>query len=163
MADMNSLYVETQVDESDIANVKLGNQVEVTLDALPDILFTGEVSAINPVGENISGLVKYTLRVTLDPVSDDTFLPLGTTANVVIKVRDASATLIVPIAAIQNDEQGEFVWVIQSDGSTKRVDVVSGSIVGDQVAVTGDLFMGNRLQLVNTSDFAAPNPFGGGN
>jgi hypothetical protein len=40
--------------------------------------------------------------------------------------------------------------------------VVSGSIVGDQVAVTGDLFMGNRLQLVNTSDFAAPNPFGGG-
>ena len=95
-------------------------------------------------------------------MSDDTFLPLGTTANVVIKVRDASATLIVPIAAIQNDEQGEFVWVIQSDGSTKRVDVVSGSIVGDQVAVTGDLFMGNRLQLVNTSDFAAPNPFGGG-
>ena len=162
MADMNSLYVETQVDESDIANVKLGNQVEVTLDALPDILFTGEVSAINPVGENISGLVKYTIRVALDPVSDDTFLPLGTTANVIIKVRDASATLIVPIAAIQNDEQGEFVWVIQNDGSTKRVDVVSGSIVGDQVAVTGDLFMGNRLQLVNTSDFTAPNPFGGG-
>ena len=138
MADMNHLYVETQVDESDIANVKLGNQAQVTLDAVPGVTLTGQVSAINPVGEVVSGLVKYTVRVDLDKVNDKTFLPLGTTANVVIKTKDASATLAVPIAAIQNDSDGEYVWVVQSDGSAKRVDVVSGSIVGDQVVVTGD-------------------------
>ena len=163
LADMNHLYVETQVDESDIANVKLGDQAEVTLDAVPGILLTGEVTAINPVGEVDSGLVKYKVRVELDKADDEIFLPLGTTANVTITVKEAAAMLMVPITAIQNDVQGEFVWMIQSDGSTKRIDVVSGSIVGDQVVVTGDLQDGDRIQLVQTSGFEAPNPFGRGN
>ncbi len=162
MADMNHLYVETQVDESDIANVKLGKQAQVTLDAVPGVTLTGQVSAINPVGEVVSGLVKYTVRVDLDKVNDKTFMPLGTTANVVIKTKDASATLAVPIAAIQNDSNGEYVWAVQSDGSAKRVDVVSGSIVGDQVVITGALKEGDSVELVHKSSFDAPNPFSGG-
>jgi hypothetical protein len=150
------------VDESDVANVKLGNQAEVTLDAVSGVTLTGEVSAINPVGEVVSGLVKYNVRVDLDKVEDGMFLPLGTTANVVIQTKPASATLAAPIAAIQNDSAGEYVWVIQSDNTTKRVDVISGSIIGDLVVVTGDLQEGNRLQLVATSSFEAPNPMGGG-
>jgi HlyD family secretion protein len=162
LADLNQLYVETQVDESDVANVKLGNQAEVTLDAVSGVTLTGEVSAINPVGEVISGLVKYKVRIDLDKVEDGMFLPLGTTANVVIQTKPASATLAAPIAAIQNDSAGEYVWVIQSDNTTKRVDVVSGSIIGDLVVVTGGLQEGDRLQLVATSSFEAPNPMGGG-
>ena len=163
MADMSHLYVETQVDESDIANVKLGNQAQVTLDAVSGVTLTGQVAAINPVGEVVSGLVKYTVRVDLDQVDGDIFLPLGTTANVVITVKESTATLAVPIAAIQNDSNGEYVWVIQADGSSARVDVISGSIVGDVVAVTGDLLEGDRLQVINNSGFQAPNPMGGGN
>ncbi len=162
LADLNHLYVETQVDESDVANVKLGNQAEVTLDAVPGVTFTGEVSAINPVGEVVSGLVKYKVRVDLDKIEGETFLPLGTTANVIIQTKAASATLAVPISAIQNDSNGEYVWVIQTEGSSARVDVVSGSIVGDVVVVTGDLKEGDRLQLDNTSSFDAPNPLKGG-
>jgi HlyD family secretion protein len=162
LADLNHLYVETQVDESDVANVKLGNQAEVTLDAVSGVTLTGKVSAINPVGEVVSGLVKYKVRIDLDKVEDGVFLPLETTANVVIQTKPASATLAAPIAAIQNDSAGEYVWVIQSDDTTKRVAVVSGSIIGDLVAVTGNLQEGDRLQLVQTSSFEAPNPMGGG-
>jgi HlyD family secretion protein len=163
LADMAHLYVETQVDESDIANVKLGNQAQVTLDAMPGLTLTGKVTAINPVGQVVSGLVKYAVRVDLDKVKAGTFLPLGTTANVVIQTKAASASLAVAIAAIQNDSNGEYVWAIQSDGSAKRVDVVSGLIVGDQVVVTGNLNEGERVELVHKSSFNAPNPFGGGN
>jgi multidrug efflux pump subunit AcrA (membrane-fusion protein) len=81
---------------------------------------------------------------------------------VIIQTKAASATLAVPISAIQNDSNGEYVWVIQTDGSSARVDVVSGSIVGDVVVITGDLKEGDRLQLVNTSSFDAPNPLNGG-
>ena len=162
LADMGHLYVNTQVDESDIANVKLGNQAQVTLDAVPGVTLTGKVTAINPVGANVSGLVKYTVRVDLDKASADIFLPLGTTANVVITVKDATANLAVPIAAIQNDTNGEYVWVIQADGSSARVDVVSGSIIDDVVVVTGDLKAGDRLQLINDGGFQAPNPVQGG-
>ncbi|MFN8411564.1 MAG: efflux RND transporter periplasmic adaptor subunit [Anaerolineales bacterium] len=162
LANMKQLYVETQVDESDIANVKMGNQADVTLDAVSGVTLSGKVTAINPVGDVVSGLVKYTVRVDLDKVDNKIFLPLGTTANVVIKVKDVSAMLAVPITAIQNDSNGEYVWVIQDDGSTARVDVVTGAIVGDLVAVTGDLKDGDRLQLVSDGGFQAPNPLKGG-
>ena len=163
LADMAHLYVETSVDESDIAAVKLGNQVEATLDAMSGVVLTGQVTAINPVGDLVSGLVKYTVRIDLDKVDDDVFLPLGATANVVIQIKDASATLAVPITAIQNDSNGEYVWVIQNDGSTSRVDIVGGSIVGELVAVTGDLKEGDRLQLLQPNSMNASGPFGGGN
>jgi len=160
LADLNHLYVETQVDESDVANVRVGNQAEVTLDAVTGITLTGEVSAVNPVGEVISGLVKYKVRIDLDKVEDGMFLPLGTTANVVIKVKDEAAVLAVPITAIQNDSKGEYVWVMRN-GEAIRVDVVGGAIIGELVAVTGDLSAGETLQIVDESSFNAPNPFGG--
>jgi HlyD family secretion protein len=162
MADMNHLYVETQVDESDVASVKVGQRADVTLDALTGVMLTGEVASINPVGEVVSGLVKYNVRIDLDVLADQSFIPLGTTANVTIHVRDMTASLAVPITTIQNDANGEFVMVVLGDGSTKRVDVVSGAIVNDLVVVSGDLKEGQRLQVNSATSFQAPNPFGGG-
>lgn len=162
VADMNHLYVEAQVDESDVANVKVGQKAEVTLDALAGVTLTGKVAVIHPVGEEVSGLVKYNVRIDLNKVSDLDFIPLGTTANVTIHIKEAEASLAVPIATIQNDANGEFVMVMHSDGTPKRVDVVSGAIVDEHVVVTGDLQVGDRV-LVNTGGgFEAPNPFGGG-
>ena len=161
IADMDHLYVETQVDESDVANVKVGQQAEVTLDAVSDVVLTGLVVAVNPVGEVVGGLVKYTVRIDLDPVKD-VFLPLGSTANVIIKVSNAQAMLAVPIVTIQNDSQGEYVWVVR-DGASVRVDVVGGVIVGDLVVVSGDLQEGEALEVVaRESSFTPPNPFSGG-
>lgn len=159
VADLDHLYVETQVDESDVANVKIRQPADVTLDALTGITFTGKVVAMNPVGEVVSGLVKYAVRINLDKVTGQNFIPLGTTANVVIHVKDATASLAVPITTVQNDSKGEYVLVLQSDGSTKRVEVVSGAIVGDMVVVSGDLQEGERVQASQQSSFNAPNPF----
>ena len=162
IADMNHLYVEAQVDEVDVANVKVGQPVDATLDALADVALTGKVAAINPVGEVVSGLVKYKVRIDLDPLNDQAFIPLGTTANVTIHISDAVSSMAVPIATIQNDASGEFVMVLQGDSSTKRVDVVSGVIVDDLVVVNGDLQEGQSVLVNNGSSFNAPNPFGGG-
>jgi HlyD family secretion protein len=163
IADMKQLYVESQVDEADVANVKVGQEADVTLDGLSGAALTGKVAAINPVGEVVSGLVKYTVRIDLNPIADQAFIPLGTTANVTIHISDALSSLAVPIATIQNDASGEFVMVQQSDGSIKRVDVVSGEIVNDLVVVSGDLQEGQSLLVNSGSSFEAPNPFSRGN
>jgi HlyD family secretion protein len=156
VADMNHLYVEADVDESDISKVKLDNQVTATLDAVPDLTLTGQVTAINPVSEVISDLVKYKVRVDLDPAADGTFLPLGTTVNVVIQVKAPSKTLAVPISSVQNDSKGEYVWVKKADGTTVRVDVVSGEIVGNLVTVTGNLKEGDTLSAQGSSGSKTP-------
>lgn len=160
IANLENLYVDAQVDESDIAKVQVGNQVTAESDALPGVTFTGEVVSINPVGEVVSGLVKYAVRVNIDKPEGDTFLPLGSTMNLVIQIGGETATLAVPITAIQNDSQGEFVWVLRGN-ETVRVDVVGGAIIAEMVAVTGDLTEGDVVTTARESSFEAPNPFGG--
>jgi HlyD family secretion protein len=148
LADMDHLYLQAKVDEADIAQIKLGNRAEATLDAVPGVTLHGSVTAINPVGVVDSGLVKYTVRVDLEKVSQEVLLPLGTTANVVIQTKEASSILVVPLTAIQRDDQGEYVLVIQGESSTKRVDVVGGEVDGNLIVVTGDLKVGDRIQLL---------------
>lgn len=160
IADLENLYVDAQVDESEIAKVQVGDQVSAESDALPGVEFTGEVVSINPVGEVVSGLVKYDVRVMIDKPEDDGFLPLGSTMNLVIQIGGETAVLAVPITAIQNDAQGEFVWVVRGT-ETVRVDVTGGAIIGEMVAVTGDLNEGDVVTTARESSFEAPNPFGG--
>ena len=160
IANLENLYVDAQVDESDIAKVQVGNQVTAESDALPGVTFTGEVMSINPVGEVISGLVKYAVRIDLDKPEAGIFLPLGSTMNLVIQIGGETATLAVPITAIQNDSQGEFVWTLRGN-ETVRVDVVGGEIIGEMVAVTGYLNEGDVVTTARESSFEAPNPFGG--
>jgi len=162
IANLNHLYVETQVDESDIAKIQLGNPITATMDAVEGLDLTGQVIGIDPVGEVDSGLVKYTVRIDLDPVEDGVFLPLSSTVNVVIEVKPAMTSLAVPITAVQNDSKGEYVLVLQADNSTKRVDILSSTIVGDLVVVTGDLKEGDTLTTVQNSS-GPGGPFGGGN
>jgi HlyD family secretion protein len=145
LANLDHLYIEAQVDESDIANVKVGNPITATLDAVPDVQLTGKVVAIDPVGEKDSGIVKYTVLIDIAKVAEDVFLPLGSTANVTIQVKEATKSLAVPTDLVQNDSKGEYVFVAQADGSTKRVEVVTGTIVGDLVTVTGDLKEGDSV------------------
>ena len=160
IADLDNLYVDAQVDESDIARVRVGNQVSAESDALPGVTFSGEVVSINPVGEVVSGLVKYDVRVKIETPKGDDFLPLGSTMNLVIQIGGETTTLAVPITAIQNDAQGEFVWVVRG-GETLRVDVTGGAIIGEMVAVTGDLNEGDVVTTARNNGFEAPNPFGG--
>ena len=160
IADLDNLYVDAQVDESDIAKVQVGDQVSAESDALPGVTFSGEVVSINPVGEVVSGMVKYDVRVKIETPKGDDFLPLGSTMNLVIQIGGETTTLAVPITAIQNDAQGEFVWVVRG-GETLRVDVTGGAIIGEMVAVTGDLNEGDIVTTARNNGFEAPNPFGG--
>lgn len=139
------LYVDVEVDETQISRVAVGDTAKITFDALPDITATGKVTFINPVGVSTSGVVNYTVRVQLD--QNDSSILLGATATVVIDTGAASDLLTVPASAVQTDSQGEYVMRINSDGSTERVDVVSGTVVGTTVVVTGDLKEGDKVQL----------------
>jgi HlyD family secretion protein len=165
MANLDHLYIETQVDESEIENVKLGDPVTATLEAVEGLELTGQVAAIDPLGEVGSDSVQYTIWIDIDRVEEDVFLPLSSTANVIIQVKESTTSLAVPITAIQTDDQGEYLLVVQDDGSTKRVSVVSHTIVGDLVTVTGDLKEGDSLAANQSSGSAGPGRglFGGGN
>jgi HlyD family secretion protein len=160
IANLDHLYVEAQVDETDIANIKVGDQVTATMDATPGVKLTGKVTAINPVGTVVSGLVKYTVRVDFDKTDTNLSLPLGATVNASMQVKPPSATLAVPVTAIQNDSRGEYVWVVRNNNFRRRINVVGGQIIGDRVAVTGNLQAGDTVLLgqISTNGNTGRNP-----
>jgi HlyD family secretion protein len=163
MADLNHLYIEAQISETDVVRISVGDPIRATLPSADGLVLTGQVAAIDPLGAVVDGQVEYTLRMDIDPLMEDVSPLLSATANVTIQVGPETTSLAVPVAAMQNDDQGEYVMVIQVDGSTKRVDVVSNTIVGDLVTVSGDLKEGDTLTTSNNTGIQPGGPFGGGN
>ena len=158
VANRQNLFVEVQVDESDISSIMTGNPSEITVDVLPDTVLKGSVSSINPVGQTIANLVKYAVRVDVqDPPAQ---MLLGSTADVSIQIGIPSEKLVVPLNAVQNDATGEYVMKQGSDDIPVRVNVTSGEIVGDQVVVTGDLQEGDIL-IISTISLNMQNMGGG--
>jgi len=150
LVDRSVLYIDVQIGETDISKIKIGDTATITYSALPDITSTGKVTFINPVGSSSSGVVNYTVRVTLDEA--DSSILLGATATVVIETGDASSQMTVPVAAVLSDDQGEYVMRVNSDGTTERVTVVSGTVSGTSVVVTStDLKVGDTVQLTSSS------------
>jgi RND family efflux transporter MFP subunit len=146
LANRAQAHIDTLIDESDIHTLKIGDKAEVSMDVLPGQTLTGTVAFINPEGETVSGNVKYSVRIDLDPVEQP--LLLGATADVAIQTGQPRAVLTVPVRAIQTDAQGEFVNLVQADGTLKRIDIVSGQLQGDQVIIlSGDLKTGDQVEL----------------
>jgi multidrug resistance efflux pump len=85
LGDLWTLWVETtDLDETDVTKVQVGQQVDVSFDALPEQVFVGEITRISPMAAPGSGGVNYTAVVVLDEV--DPAVRWGMTAFVDVEV-----------------------------------------------------------------------------
>jgi multidrug efflux pump subunit AcrA (membrane-fusion protein) len=70
--------------------------------------------------------------------------------------------MAVPVTAIQSDSTGEYVNVINNN-ATQRVNVVSGKILADDtVVITGDVKVGDQVELVQQTVATTTNARPGG-
>jgi multidrug efflux pump subunit AcrA (membrane-fusion protein) len=84
LADINHLQVETtDLSEIDLAQVRIGDSVIVTFDALPDVVVRGIVERISPKAAEGAG-VNYPITIELSEIPDQ--LRWGMTAFVDIEV-----------------------------------------------------------------------------
>jgi HlyD family secretion protein len=112
VADMSQINAEIKVDETDIADVKLGDRAKIKVDALGEIEIEGEViekgaSAITRSGQTISQssgsqeAKDFLVKVKLNPTPEvrDKLRPgMSTTATITTAVRES--VLTVPLQAI---------------------------------------------------------------
>ncbi len=151
LVNYETMKVELAIDESEITQVKVGDPAEITLDSLPGLTLTGKVTLIDPIGQTVSGLVKYTVIVSVErPNSPILF---GATANVVVTTGEPRALLAVPVGAVLSDSQGEYVLRVGADGLTQRVDIETGDLAGGMVTLTksGGLKEGDQVQVGGSS------------
>ena len=101
IVDLSSLQVQANVNESDTANLKIGDAVTFTVNAYGDRQFKGTVSAISASGVTSSNVVSYPVNIDVDMKSAKgaNLLP-GMTASVTITVLQHHNVLLVPVNAI---------------------------------------------------------------
>jgi HlyD family secretion protein len=85
LGDLTTMRVETtDLRETDVGRIAIGQEVDITFDALPDILLKGHVTHITPKASSEQGGVNYTTLVEFDEF--DPRLRWGMTAYVNIAV-----------------------------------------------------------------------------
>jgi HlyD family secretion protein len=147
LADDSHYHVGLLIDETQIGQVKTGQAVEFTFDALPTTTVTGTVTLINPAGTVSQGVVNYLVRADLNPTKSP--LKIDMTANGRVVLDTHSNVLAVPGAAIRTDPKGGYyVNVLDTaTGEPVRVDVTTGFTDGGLTEVSGDLQPGDRVYL----------------
>ena len=68
MADLDTVYVVTEVDETDIGKVEIGQPATITVEAYPDTPFQGEVLKIAPQGQSLQNVTTFEVTSELKNV-----------------------------------------------------------------------------------------------
>lgn len=148
VSDDSSALLDFYLDESDYANVGVGYPVEVTFDAIPDKVYSGEVTEVDPTlsDQNGSKLVHGTAKITsVSEVASETLM-LGMNASVDVIGGKAENAILVSVDALHEYETDKYGVFVQENGSlvfktvevgimdTFNAEIKSGLNVGDVVS-----------------------------
>ncbi|MGE5412822.1 MAG: efflux RND transporter periplasmic adaptor subunit [Syntrophomonadaceae bacterium] len=147
LLDTGSNYISTPMDEVDVAKVRLGQPVRVTLDAFPGRSFAGRVTRIAPFVEDVQEQNRtFEIEAELDDRAFAQSLLPGTSADVEVILAARDGVLRIPSYALL---EGGRVLVFRSGRLEARkvetglqnwqyVEVRRGLDVGDPVVVSLD-------------------------
>lgn len=163
VVDAPTFQISTDVVESDLADIAVGQPATVSIAAV-DAEATGTVTAMALVASDASGsgVVSFAVTVTLDDAPDG--VRAGMTADVTITIATASDVLTVPASALQGSTGDYAVLVLGADGLPVRQAVEVGLVTASLAEISGGLTEGTAVVTGTAADLAdggvAP---GGGN
>ena len=158
--DLTKMQIDTSVVEADIGRVKVGQNVEYTIDGYPDETFTGKVSQVRISPTTVQNVVTYNVVIIID--NKDLKLIPGMTANVSIITNKKENVLCTDNRALkfspQTTKEGakkkyqEYgVWILEKN-KPKRVTVQIGASDENYTEITSDeLKEGDRVIISSTS------------
>jgi RND family efflux transporter MFP subunit len=132
VADLSSLHIDTSVDELDVGEVVIGQSVEITLDALPDLVLMGSVAGIDLAPEIGTTSTQYPVRVELESLDD--LVRVGMTAGLSILVADEEDVVLIPNWALGFDPETGEVIVFVGDGENRERRVLVLGLRNDTVS-----------------------------
>jgi cobalt-zinc-cadmium efflux system membrane fusion protein len=140
IVDISSVWIDANVFEKDVARVKLGQQVNVSVTAFPGAVFTGKVILVSTVVDPDTRSVKVRTEVQ----NQDGRLKPDMFANVEI-ITDMNRTSIsIPQSALLNDGGQSIVFVAAGNGFEKRT-VTIGIQSEDRIEITSGLKAGDKV------------------
>lgn len=165
VADFSKMSVQINVDELDVAKLKVGMPATVDVQAVPGQHYQATVTSISPQGTVSQGVATY--PVTLE-IADPKDLLAGMTANVTIVCNRRDDVLYVPVEAVQTVRNRSVVRILGSDKKVQGVEVTTGlandmyieivsGLAEGQTVITGTVSSGNSGMFPGIGGFRQPN------
>lgn len=134
LTSVDPIKVDFRVPEMYLSSVKVGQIVELKVDAVPDAVFSGKIFAIDPVVDINGRAIK--LRAMI-PNADLTLKP-GLFSRIAITVAQRKGAFVIPEMAVVPDGDGKIVYIVE-DGKAKRVRIEIGKRLLGKVEVAKGL------------------------
>ena len=128
IGDTSRMYVDVVVDETDVANVEMGQKVDVSIEAYPGVPFEGKVIRVDPQAVVNQNVTSVHVRVEVDNATP-TFqlLKPGMNTTCEFVVREASSVLVVPNDALKDESDGTKYIEKASGGKPAPPDATTGT------------------------------------
>jgi len=150
IADLNRLIIHAHVNQADVPYLRTGQQVEISVEAVPGLTVTGVVERIAPQATIRNNIKGFESRILLE--NPDPRVRPGMTASVKIPVASVTNALAVPLPAVfteknpETDTRERFVYVKRGDRFERRpvqvgvsdyffAEIKSGLRPGEEVAI----------------------------
>ena len=142
--------LEAQVDELDIDGVQPGQTAVVVFDAFDDREYTGEVSKVSALGQNVNGVTTYTVTIDLEGKEE---FKTSMSATASITTREETNVLTIPVDAVQIKDEKKVVTVLSGEDLSKSEDreVTLGLVNNTTAEITEGLNEGETVLVIGTT------------
>jgi len=148
LPNLTEMISKTYVNEIDISKVKVGQQVEIGIDAFPEKSFTGEVTQVANIGEQLSNSNAKVFEVMIEVFEFDSVMrPAMTTKNVIL-TNIIDSTLFVPIECIHTKDSISYVV-----SGNSRIQVIVGKSNENEIIIKAGLKEGDKIYLVPPEEY----------
>jgi len=154
LPDPSIMTVSVRIHEAKTNLIKIGQEVNVEIEGIPDGIFAGKISKIAPLADSQNrwlnpNLKEYETEITLDKT--DANLKPGVTARAEIIVSRLEGVVAVPLQAVFS--KGGRHYVFKPNGhSGEPVQVTLGQSSSDYVEVTKGLVADSKVLLAASDD-----------
>jgi RND family efflux transporter MFP subunit len=151
LVDVSRLKLNVTVNESQVANLKLGDKVAVKASVFPDKNYGGTVSFIAPKADNSLNF-PIEISIASNPGGQ---LKAGMYGTALFAFEKAAPVIVVPRSAFVGSVASNQVFVVESGNTARLRNVVAGRVLGENVEVLQGLAEGESVITsgqINLSD-----------
>ncbi len=155
------LVVKAQVDETDLGNIKIGQDTTILLDAYPKNKIDGKVVHIAYDSTTVNNVTTYLVDVI--PNDTSSIMRSGMTANVTFYIEEKKDLIVIPESALKYQDGVSYVQVRGEKNSLKQKKVTIGASDDENIEIKSGLNEGDEIlvekSVVSNEDGNTGSPF----
>ncbi len=150
LPDLTKMIAKTYVNEIDISKVKVGQPVTIGIDAFPERQYTGRVTEVANVGEQLPNSDAKVFEVVVLLNESDTTLRPAMTSVTQVKTNSYDSVKFIPLESVHSTDSMSFVYPV---GEKVRQIVDLGEANENYIIVNEGIEPGQEVYLSIPEDF----------